>query len=70
MSDSTPLDRHTERVAIWACLCCDLERPSVAALDRDDGCGDNARFMTFSDTEQGRCRLAHYRETYRSDLLK
>jgi hypothetical protein len=55
----------------WACCCCDDEWPTASEIpDADEHCGDNAWIVQFVDDEAGRRKLAHYRETYRSDLLK
>ena len=64
-------DRHSDShlTTFWACCCCDGEWPTAAQASDEDGCGDGW-IVRFVDSEDGRRRLAHYRETYRSDLLK
>lgn len=70
MTDMRAIDVDLLPPLIWACICCDGEWPSPTQASEEDDCGDHSWLKAFPDTEEGRRRLAHYRETYRSDLLK
>lgn len=70
MPDSQSLLHQNSAPTFWACCCCDGEWPTAGIASDEDGCGDDGWIVRFENTDDGRRRLAHYRETYRSDLLK